>query len=268
MRQPGKQKIAIAGCGNVAWHLAVKLRLLGYECHVYNHRPNPRLAQFRNKLNCNVHSSLENMIPDAAFYFICVDDKHIGGVARRIRTNNPEAILLHTSGSQKLSLLGHRARARAVFYPLQTFSVNDKVDWKEIPVIIECDDQARARVKKLADQFSNSVVWLDYEQRLKLHLCAVLVNNFTNAFYVEASEFLESVTDDKAGFPLLLPLIKQTTAKLEHMSPLAAQTGPAARGDKGVMKKHLSLLSGEKDLKKIYRQMSRIISRQQKKHEF
>ena len=92
-----------------------------------------------------------------------------------------------------------------------------------------------------------------------MHLAAVLVNNFTNAMYTAADGLLS----DKLDFKLLLPLIQRTTAKLDTMSPARAQTGPAKRGDKNVMKKHLLQLKTQPELQKIYKEMSRLIKKQQ-----
>src|SRR5687768_3662717 len=110
MQQPGRQKIVIAGCGNLAWHIAKKLQALDrFNVFVYNHRHHSMLVEFRKKLLCRVESSLDNIIKDADYYFICVDDKHIQDVAKKITTTNPKSVLMHTSGSVKLGALGERA---------------------------------------------------------------------------------------------------------------------------------------------------------------
>ena len=112
---------------------------------------------------------------------------------------------------------------------------------------------------------TSTIIYAKEKQRLTLHLAAVLANNFTNALYVTADEMLrnEWKTD---GIKFLMPLIKQTVLKLEKLNPLAAQTGPAKRGDKQVMEKHLKLLSSKNDMKKIYKQLSDLIVKQQRKH--
>lgn len=267
MQNPGRQKIVIAGCGNVAWHIAKKLQALGnYSVFVYNHRHNSMLDEFKKKLKCKTGDSLEHIINDADFYFICVDDKHIESVAKKISCTKPNAVLLHTSGSIKLNVLGERAHATGVFYPLQTFSSNDEVVWDKIPIVVEASAENSTVIVQLAKKFSDTVILLDYEQRLKLHLAAVLVNNFTNALYQAASEFLARGSRNKnLNFDLLLPLISQTTEKVKRIDPLEAQTGPARRHDKPVLKKHISLLSKHEDLKKIYKLMSKLIVKQQER---
>jgi len=51
---------------------------------------------------------------------------------------------------------------------------------------------------------------------------------------------------------LLLPLIRETAAKIETMHPNAAQTGPAIRHDIDSINRHLQLLANKPDWKQIY----------------
>ena len=262
MQKLAKHKIVIIGCGNVAWHIAKHFyQLKKYDVLVYNHKPNTLLNDFKTKLKCTVVSNLDNIIDDADHYFICVTDKFISSVAKKIKIKKSSALLLQTSGNAKIDELGDFSNA-AVFYPLQSFSKNDDVNWQEVPLIIEAKNSiAKKKISELAHLFSKKVFSKTYKERLKLHLAAVLVNNFTNALFVEAQELTANKLE------ILLPLIKQTVLKIEKMEPRAAQTGPAKRKDATVMKKHLKLLSENEDLKKIYKQMSNLIVKQQaKKH--
>ncbi|MBL7932406.1 MAG: DUF2520 domain-containing protein [Bacteroidia bacterium] len=265
MKQNAQKQIVIIGCGNVAWHLAkVLISLKSFKVSVYNHRQNQLLDKFKKELKCPVGIGLGKIPGDADYYFICVSDKAISKVAAKLRIRNPNAILMHTSGSAELSDLGEGLYAKAVFYPLQSFSARAEVNWKEIPVLLECTDQnVFQKIKGLADLISEKVLKVSFSERLKLHLAAVLVNNFTNALYVSAADLLKN---KKSGFSLELlhPMINQTTEKIFTMDPRAAQTGPAKRGDKTVMEKHLDLINDNSDLKKLYKQLSKLIKKQQR----
>lgn len=265
MKKQAKQRIVIIGCGNVAWHIAKHLvSLKKYEVFVYNHRKNPLLNSFKSVLKCHISVGSDQVIGNAEAYFICVKDKYISSVAAALKIRNPRALLMHTSGSMKLEELGESLHPSAVFYPLQSFSRSIEVDWSSTPIFVEGNSkESQKAVSALAALFSKKVLFLDYKQRLKFHLAAVFVNNFTNSLYVSASDLLKQ-GNKKLDFELLLPIIAQTTRKLDHMEPKAAQTGPAKRKDEGVMKKHLDLLSGHKDLKKLYKQLSQLIATQQK----
>ncbi|MDI1356508.1 MAG: DUF2520 domain-containing protein [bacterium] len=258
-------KIVIIGCGNVAWQIAKYLKTLSHiSVEVCNHKANPSLNEFKSKLKCSIKIGLNQVIADADYYFLCVSDKAISTVAGRLNIKNPNAILLHTSGSIKRSELGERVNGTGVFYPLQTFSKIDQINWKEIPIIIEGNSkETEQNILMFAKKFSNVVKVLPYKSRLRLHLAAVVVNNFVNALYVEAKQFLEKESK-KMSFDLLRPLIEKTTGKLKVMTPFDAQTGPAKRNDLQVIEKHLKILSGHKEFKTIYKQLSKLIVDQQK----
>lgn len=263
MQKKAKQKIVIIGCGNVAWHLAKHLSQVNiHEIFVYNHKPNSLLNDFKTKLKCTVEPNLNNIISDADFYFICVTDKFISGIAKKIKIKNTNAIVVHTSGSAKIDDLGNEINS-AVFYPLQSFSKQVEVNWSEIPIIIEANSRkVKNKIFELAVLFSKKIVNSTYKERLKLHLAAVFVNNFTNSLFVVAEDLIKKNSSNNK-LELLFPLIKQTISKIEKIDPRAAQTGPAKRNDKTVMKKHLKLLSENSDLKKLYKQLSSLIVKQQ-----
>ena len=262
MRDNAAPKIVIIGCGNVSWHLAAKFRELKFSVTVYNHRANPALEDFKRKLKCTARVGLHNIDKDAAIYFICVPDRYIGDCAKMIAPMSPRAVTVHTSGSVELSELGKRGHGTAVFYPLQTFSAKDDINWQKVPVLVEADsDQTTEQVVKLAEHLTKTVRVMPFAERVKFHLAAVLVNNFTNAMFAAAS----GLVADKSGerkFDLLLPLITQTVEKVKKMEPLTAQTGPAKRGDKKILKKHLKMLDGDRLLKRVYKEMSALIAEQ------
>ena len=72
-----------------------------------------------------------------------------------------------------------------------------------------------------------------------LHTAAVFVNNFTNHLYQVGAQICE---EQEVPFDLLRPLIAETAAKIESITPKEAQTGPALRNDKTTLQKHLDQL--------------------------
>jgi predicted short-subunit dehydrogenase-like oxidoreductase (DUF2520 family) len=262
MPSAAKPIIVIIGCGNVAWHIAKQLqKSKKFRIFIYNHRANPSLIDFKLKLKCEVFDNLGNIYTNASAYFICVSDKNITKVSSLINIENEEAVIFHTSGSAGLSDIRNRFKRKAVFYPVQSFSKNVDLNWANIPIAIECDDvSSQKKVRSFANLFSRKIFEANQHQRQHIHLSAVLVNNFVNALYVEASSFLKNSQID---FSILLPLIQQTTDKLNTLSPKESQTGPAKRNDLVTIKRHLSLLSKDKQLQKIYKLMSDKIFQQQ-----
>lgn len=265
MQRKTSQKIVIMGCGNLAWHLAKKFGALkNTKVFIYNHQPNPALADFEKKLKCNVSGSFTKIVKDADLYLVCVSDKYIESVSKKIVNISSSASVLHTSGSIGLNALKSKTKNKGVLYPVQTFSKAIDVNWKETPFAIEAsNEETLKKIKQLAESFSKKTTVLNSEERLKLHLAAVLVNNFTNSLFASAKEVLPA----SVSFKLLLPLIEQTIVKLKKLDPIQAQTGPAKRNDKKVMDQHLQLLNNNERLKKIYKQLSKLIKQQANSNE-
>ena len=176
-------------------------------------------------------------IADADIYIIGIPDDAISGFSESLSFQNK--LVVHTSGGAAMNALAAKNR-RGVFYPLQTFSKQRKVAFKEIPICIEAETPADLELlRKLGETISENVVEISSEKRAKLHLAAVFVNNFVNHLYGIGSEILK---DEKLPFDLLKPLIAETASKIKTLSPEEAQTGPAKRNDKKTIEKHLHLL--------------------------
>ena len=149
------------------------------------------------------------------------------------------------------------AERYGVFYPMQTFSKQRAVDFREVPFFIEAKRPEDVELlKAVAGTLSEKVYEADSEQRRSLHLVAVFTCNFTNHMYALAAELLEKY---HLPFDVMLPLIDETARKVHELPPCDAQTGPAVRYDENVINKHLSMLEGTPALQEIYKLMSKSI---------
>lgn len=256
--------VVIVGCGNLAWHLAKRLYKQGVgSLKVFNHKKNAALQAFKEEFNAEIFSDFKRLPKTADFYFICVSDNAIPEVLKTIKANTFKGVVMHCAGAKPLSLLEAKIKQRAVFYPLQTFTKHAKIHWSEVPLIVEASSETvLSKVKTITALFSKHVTVLSHHERLQLHLAAVFANNFVNALFVEAYKLLPKVND--AHENLLLPLIQQTVSKLEKVHPLNAQTGPAKRHDKSTMDTHVQLLKQQPKLSALYKQLSELITVQQK----
>ncbi|MEX0288980.1 MAG: DUF2520 domain-containing protein, partial [Flavobacteriaceae bacterium] len=80
---------------------------------------------------------------------------------------------------------------------------------------------------------------------------------FVNHLYTIGQEICQ---EQELPFSILQPLILETSKKIEEMSPLLAQTGPALRNDLGTIEKHKLLLQKEIN-KEIYSLLSTSIQK-------
>ena len=192
---------------------------------------------------------LEN-IPKADVTIIAVSDDAITEVSSKIKNS----FVVHTSGSVALSSLKNNTK-KGVFYMLQTFSKNKKVDFFEVPFCLEAEnDKDYQLLETLAKLIGNKIYPINSEQRKTLHVAAVFVNNFTNHLYKIGHDIC---LENNVPFEILQPLIKETASKIETLSPKKAQTGPAVRKDKKTIKNHLNLL--DKNQQKIYKILTKSI---------
>jgi predicted short-subunit dehydrogenase-like oxidoreductase (DUF2520 family) len=107
----------------------------------------------------------------------------------------------------------------------------------------------------LGKTISNTIYKINSEQRKSLHLAAVFVNNFVNHLYYIGNEICN---ENDVPFDILLPLIEETFKKLDDLSPLEAQTGPAKRNDEQTIKNQLDQLKNNTH-KEIYRILTKSI---------
>jgi predicted short-subunit dehydrogenase-like oxidoreductase (DUF2520 family) len=206
-------------------------------------------------MNVPFTNQVEKILPIADIYFLLINDDIIGEFITKLPLVEP--ILVHSSGSLPLQVLSSFTKNYGVFYPLQSISKNKKVNFKNIPICIEANNNECLNIlKKLAMRVSDLVYKIDSTQRMKLHLAAVFANNFSNHMITIAKKLLDT---DQLSIDLLKPLILETAAKALEFGPENAQTGPSKRNDIEVMKKHLELLSCNPEWMEIYRSISKSI---------
>ena len=232
-------KLVLIGRGRVATHLLAALQQAGHEVVSVNSR------------------TLAELPRQADAYIVAVKDSVLQEVVRQATRDRQGQVFVHTAGSMTLSVFDGCEVRGGVFYPMQTFSKERRVDFKEIPIFIEgSDNETVALLRTLAESISRSVYEMGSEQRKFLHLAAVFACNFTNHCYALAAEVLEM---QGIPFSVMLPLIDETARKVHELHPHDAQTGPAVRYDENVISMQRQLLAGHPDLQEVYSLLSRSI---------
>jgi predicted short-subunit dehydrogenase-like oxidoreductase (DUF2520 family) len=254
-----QDKIILIGAGNVAHHLAAALLKAGENlCQIYS-RSMDSARELGTRTGVSYTNDLSQVLADGDIYIFCVSDDAISPVLKSINVQgNP--LLLHTSGSVPVEVFAPYSRTRGVLYPLQTFSKDRDLDFREIPLFIE---GSSTTLRKLAKKLSDHVYSSHFEQRRMLHLAAIFACNFPNILYHVASNLLDG---NDIPFRALRPLIFETAHKVMTMSPEEAQTGPAKRGDEGTLLKHKHLLkSVDRDILTLYSLLSDLVKKEVEK---
>jgi len=265
LKKDKKIKVLIIGSGNIAWHIVSHLSFFKrFEITVINRTNSLRLIQLQKEFKVKTITDWKKVNESSDVFFICTGDNSIKQICTKISKLKTKGLVLHTSGTTPLSELKNTSKNTGVFYPLQTFTFGQSVLWQEVPVFIEAGNKKSLDyLSSLAGLFSKTVVKSNSENRLKLHLAAVIAGNFSNAMYASAYSYLDKELN-KSYFKYLCPLINVTAKKAIFGNPSLVQTGPAARDDKKTQRKHLELLKKQPELKRIYKSISKLISLQKK----
>lgn len=246
-------KVILLGSGNVATHLF----------QAFSKATEVEVVQvFSRTISKDFPDSIQTsdftQVLEADVYVICVSDNAIASVSNQLQFEN--RLVVHTSGSTDFDVLNAKNK-RGVFYPLQTFSKNKAVNFKEIPICLETENPSDYEVlEKLANSISNTVNKIDGIQRKALHVSAVFVCNFTNHLYQIGNEICAA---NNIPFQILQPLIEETAQKIKALSPKEAQTGPAVRNDTKTIEKHIDFLKDENQ-KEIYKILTKSIQNVEK----
>jgi predicted short-subunit dehydrogenase-like oxidoreductase (DUF2520 family) len=244
-------KISIIGSGNVAQHLissfekSNEIELI----QVFSRDKNKVIHLISPERIINNYNDLQKV----DLIIIAVSDQVILQVSGKIPFQNQ--LVAHTSGAISLDDLDAKNR-KSVFYPLQTFSKNKEVNFLEIPICLEAQNESDYEIiEKVAKSISNKIYTINSEQRKSLHVSAVFVCNFVNHLYQIGNEIC---SENNVDFEILKPLILETAHKIKTLSPKEAQTGPAKRQDSQTINSHLAFLTDENQ-KEIYKILTKSI---------
>jgi len=247
-------KISFIGSGNAATHLATLFTKAGHTVEtVYSAHP-AHAQRLAKKIKAKAVRKISDTLSGDCL-IIAVKDDRIRDVVRMLPVT--DCLVLHTSGTESLSLLSKKFNNCGVLYPVQTFSIHSPAP-EEVPFCIEASNSSSlAKAKKLARSISRQVQVMNSMERKTVHLAAVFVNNFTNHLFTLAEDLLKK---KKLKLEILRPLVQETVSKIRRQSPSEVQTGPASRGDSKTLREHLALLAGDKTTRAIYRMISQSIN--------
>ncbi|MCP4441361.1 MAG: DUF2520 domain-containing protein [Aureispira sp.] len=250
--------ISIIGAGNVGHHLTLKLHQQGYNIHQVFSRKLPKAQALAKQVNTEACNHVEEINREADIYIVAIKDDGIASMAEQLSfLNQDHKIVAHTSGATPMTVFDGHFENFGIFYPLQTFSIQKEVNFEQLPFCIDgSNTQTKATLTQLAQSICPNVYDISDQQRNVLHVTAVMVNNFTNHLFAVAQQICK---EQQVPFEILHPLIQETTEKIKHTSPKAAQTGPAIRGDQQTIERHLNFLNAYPNYQKIYKMLSQSI---------
>jgi predicted short-subunit dehydrogenase-like oxidoreductase (DUF2520 family) len=239
--------ITLIGSGNTATILGRKSLAAGHRIVQVYSRDGSQANQLANRLGAGSTSYISTIERKADLMIVALRDEAIAPFAKAL--GQTHSLVVHTAGALPIHEIRGPGESYGVLYPLQSLR-------KEIeiipPLTILVDGNSPRTIGRLNDfasTIAETILEAGDETRLKYHLAATLVNNFTNHLFAVAATFCKN---ENISFDVLQPLMEETVKRLRAVSPLAAQTGPALRNDLMTLEKHRDLLKAYPGLLKFY----------------
>ena len=246
----------IIGSGNVARCFGRRLVHGGHEItQIYS--PNPaHSGSLASEWHTLALDSLEDIDPGLDFYLLAIKDDVLPHVVSQLAVRN--GVIIHTSGSVPIDILQDLEAESGVIYPLQTLH-SQTGDQVKIPLLLEASSFSSMKVLKLLSaSISDKIYDVSSPMRLRIHLAAVISNNFTTHLLHLWSMFC---TQEGIDTSLFEPLVTETLHTAFERNREKIQTGPAVRGDNRTIAKHLKLLENQPELQHLYKEFSDSIRR-------
>ncbi len=172
-----------------------------------------------------------------------------------------EHVVLHLSGVQGQEALGPLVPSRAALgslHPLQTISEPEHAPerLKGAWVAVEGMPRALQAAEGLAQELGMRPFQVTGKAKAIYHAGAVFASNYFVVVEAVAQRLLRHAgLSDAEAWQALRPLVQGTLDNLTRQGPMAALTGPVARGDEATIRRHVESLT--KDDALLYRALGR-----------
>jgi predicted short-subunit dehydrogenase-like oxidoreductase (DUF2520 family) len=259
--KPNEVSAIVVGAGHVSFHFCHAMHHAGFKIKAVYSRNVAHAQEITQVTGGLAVDTFERLPKEADFCLVSIPDGAIGEVAEKLSLHLSTRILIvHTSGQTSIDVLKRSFTRAGILYPLQSLHKDYPLSMEHVPLIVTVgQDEDRSELLTLSSRISGQVFAMNDEDRMKLHIPAVLVNNFVNYLYAEAWRLCR---ERDLPFDLFLPLIRHTAERLsENTDPLSLQTGPAVRGDESTLVAHAEQLKKHPELLTAYQVLTRNIQK-------
>jgi predicted dinucleotide-binding enzyme len=246
-------RVTLIGSGNVATVLGRKIFQSGHIIHQVYSRNIDHAKLLSDELSSNAIADSQSLDKTADLYIVAVHDDSLLKIGEWLQLN--DSLIVHTAGSVPMDALINVSTNYGVLYPLQ--SLRKETAEPFIPVLVDGNNAwNKTRLSAFAQSFAGSVNFANDEERRKLHLVAVITNNFSNHLFNLVEDYCRK---EEVDFKMILPLLEETVRRLSFDSAADLQTGPAVRNDQSTISNHKEMLGKHPELLRIYEEMTGMI---------
>jgi len=227
-------RLGIIGGGRAAWAFGSTWRRIGWPIAGVTLRSDSPVAQLGAK------RSIDELAGESELVLIAVSDRAINDVAASIPQT--PAIIFHPSG------ILTSVRGGFSLHPLKSLPpAGEPSDLKGALLVFE--GAHRDVAKRIADAAGARFAEIAASQKVLYHAAAVFGSNYVAALLDAAEQLIgiDHARDDLAA------LAESAIENWRRHSDARRFTGPAARGDREVIARHLTALQQDPQLAEVYR---------------
>jgi predicted short-subunit dehydrogenase-like oxidoreductase (DUF2520 family) len=211
--------------------------------------------------------ALPALVP-ADVWMVTTPDRRIADVCAKLAAAGllrAGDIVFHCSGALASSELATAAAAGAhvaSVHPLKTFAAPaDAVrTFSGTPCVAEGDPAALEVLTRAFESIGGRIMTIERGQKTLYHAACVLVSNDLVALLETGLRCYEQagITRETAS-QMIEPIVRETVDNVFHSGAAQALTGPVARGDEGVVARHLDALgAADAPIAAVYRALGRV----------
>ena len=237
--------ISFIGAGNVATQFAKAFAENGIHINQIYSRSMEHAELLANQVNAKAINEF-TIVEEVDCIVVAVPDDIIPDVFEQL--SQLESPIVHTSGIS--NLIDRNDKLTGYFYPLDTFRKETNKNLTNTPIFVGASNSELVQaLVVLGKKISENVKIIAPENKQRLHLSAVFVNNYVNHLFGLTYEFLQQ---HHLSFSDLKPIVEHTITTALQENPLQFQTGPALRNDESTKERHLQLLANNEEMKQLY----------------
>jgi predicted short-subunit dehydrogenase-like oxidoreductase (DUF2520 family) len=238
--------VSIVGAGRVGGAIAIALGKAGYTITAAWSRSRAGRQRAHRLLDVPVLEPAE-VAAAGDVVFLSVPDDAISDMCSEIRPGVRKGhLIVHTSGGSSIELLAPLRDEGArigCLHPLQTIPDAERgvEALRGAPVAVTSNNTERLALTRLARAWGGRPFVLGDEAKRVYHAAAVFASNYIVSSVWAAANLLQSVGIRNAA-EVLGPLVRASTDNVLARGGAKAITGPVARGDAELVKRHVAAL--------------------------
>jgi len=249
-----RPKVAIIGAGRVGTALAIRLQEKGYPVAAVASRSTSSADRLARETGAKICQTAAEAARQGELVFLTTPDGSIAPVAEEVAREGgfyPGQFVAHASGALPAAVLEPARTAGATIFslhPLQSFA-SPELAVDRLPgsyFTFEGERGALSLARRLVADLEGVLFEIGAAGKPLYHAAACVASNYLVALMQLVYTLAQQAGLPREGiFPAFLPLIQGTLQNVGAVGPVAALTGPVARGDAETIRRHAQVMAKE-----------------------